>query len=313
MREADARHDRRPTLRELEALRALIMLGKTTAAAQKLGISQPAVSRAIHELEFRTDLVLFRREGGRLVPTAEALALQRESEPIFLTLERLERARWKPQDTQATLRIVVPPTLAHGFLNDLLADFSRVEPETRIHLEIRSGLELVSMVANGDMDIGLVDVVQEHTGVRFIAFRRASAHAIVPANSPLAARAALEPADFDRLPFIAMARRFPSRSRLERLFLDAGVAPRIVIEVSTAAAAYGFVRAGIGVSIINPFPLSLRTDEGIAFLPFLPEFTYETAFVLPALTPPTAVARRFIDYVRRMQPEDRYSEALRAP
>ncbi|HRE22024.1 MAG TPA: LysR family transcriptional regulator, partial [Rhabdaerophilum sp.] len=85
MQEMRELSERRPTLRELEVLRTLIAYGKATAAARKLGISQPAVSRAIHQLEKRTGLVLFRREGGRLVPTADALALHKESEAIFLT------------------------------------------------------------------------------------------------------------------------------------------------------------------------------------------------------------------------------------
>ncbi|MCA3673517.1 MAG: LysR family transcriptional regulator, partial [Methylobacterium sp.] len=115
---------RRPSLRELEILRALITLGKTTAAAAKLNISQPAVSRAIAQLEERTGIVLFRRESGRLLATAEALALHKEAEPIFQTLERLERARWRPVDQEANLRIACPPTLAHHFLNSMLARFS---------------------------------------------------------------------------------------------------------------------------------------------------------------------------------------------
>jgi DNA-binding transcriptional LysR family regulator len=312
MQEDGENSGRRPSLRELEVLRTLITHGKTTAAAAKLGISQPAVSRAIHQLEQRTGLVLFRREGGRLLPTAEALALHQESEPIFQTLERLERSRWRPEEAHAALRICAPPTLAHLFLHRLLADFSRAEPDVRIYLEIRSGLDVVSMVANGDMDLGVVDVGQEHSGVRLIAFRSSEAHAVVPAGSPLFGREVLEPRDFDRVPFVALARRFPSRTMLERLFRGAGVTPEIVIEVSTAVAAYEFAREGVGIAIINPFPLSLRQDDAVAFRRFRPLIAYETSFVLPSMSPPTPVARRFVDFLRARQPDDRFSEALRA-
>ena len=79
----------RPTLRELEVFRSVIRCGKTTAAARQLGISQPAVSRALAQLEARKGEMLFRRDGNRLVPTAEALALDRELEPMFEVLARL--------------------------------------------------------------------------------------------------------------------------------------------------------------------------------------------------------------------------------
>ncbi|MCA4921698.1 MAG: LysR family transcriptional regulator [Methylobacterium sp.] len=302
---------RRPSLRELEILRALISLGKTTAAAAKLNISQPAVSRAIAQLEERTGLVLFRRESGRLLATAEALALHKEAEPIFQTLERLERARWRPVDQEANLRIACPPTLAHHFLNSMLARFSMEEPMTRVHLEIGSGLDVTTKVADGDTDLGIIDAGANHAGVRFIPFRLGEAHVMLPKSSPLYNREVLEPEDFHDVPLIALVRRFPSRITLDRLFLGANVTPRILIEVSTSAAAYDFVRAGAGLSIANPFPISFRGDPDVGFRPFRPAIPYETSFLLPAMMPPTPVARRFIDFVRQHQDEDGYTTALR--
>lgn len=302
---------RRPSLRELEILRTLIALGKTTAAAAKLNISQPAVSRAIAQLEERTGLVLFRRESGRLLATAEALALHQEAEPIFQTLERLERARWRPADREANLRIACPPTLAHHFLNRMLARFSVEEPTTRVHLEIGSGIDVTTKVADGDTDLGLIDAGANHAGVRFIPFRLGEAHVMLLKSSPLYRKEVFEPKDFHDLPLIALVRRFNSRIMLDRLFLGANVTPRILIEVSTSAAAYDFVRAGAGLSIANPFPIAFRGDPDVGFRPFRPVVPYETSFVLPAMTPPTPVARRFIDFVRQLQDEDGYTTALR--
>ncbi len=304
--------ERRPTLRELEVLRTLIAYGKATAAARKLGISQPAVSRAIHQLEKRTGLTLFRREGGRLVPTADALALHKESEAIFITFDRLERVRWRPEEAHPTLRIASPPTLTQWFLNQLLADFSCSEPDTRIYVEIGSGQSVLSMVANGDMDLGVVDALQAHIGVQYNVFRSSYAHAVVPRDSPLAEEPEITPHHLNDVPFVALLRRFPTRTQLDRLFLAANISPRIVIEVSTAGAAYEFVRAGVGIAISNPFPIGLRQDDDVRLIPFRPAIAYETAFVLPSFAPPSPVARRFIDFVRERQPEDGYSQAIRA-
>ncbi|MGL4728003.1 MAG: LysR family transcriptional regulator, partial [Bosea sp. (in: a-proteobacteria)] len=78
-----------PSLRELEVLRAMIASRKTIAAAHLLGISQPAVSRAIASLEARIGRSLFSRDGGRLTPTADAFALEAEAGTIFDALDRL--------------------------------------------------------------------------------------------------------------------------------------------------------------------------------------------------------------------------------
>lgn len=305
-------NNRRPTLRELEVLRTLIAYGKTTAAARKLNISQPAVSRAIHQLEQRTGLELFRRETGRLVPTAEALALYQQCEPIFLTFERLERVGWRPEEAHSVLRIVAPPTLTQWFLHPLLGRFLRSEPDTRIHIESRSGIDVVNMVANGDMDLGLADQDQDHVGVRLQSFRTSEACAVIPADWPLAEREEISPIDLHEIPLVALARRFQTRTRLDRLLLDAGAAPRIMIEASTSATAYEFAREGIGIAIINPFPVSFRRDHDVVLRPFRPAIAYTTSFVLPSMSPPTAVTQRFIDFVRQNQAEDGYSRALRA-
>jgi DNA-binding transcriptional LysR family regulator len=301
---------RHPSLRELEVLRALVSLGKTTAAAARLGISQPAVSRAIAQLEAHTGLMLFRRESGRLIATSEALALARESEPIFQTLDRLERTGWRPLEENPTLRLACPPTMTQFFVTPLLTAFMRAEPGLRIQFEIGSSIDVMTQVTNGDMDVGIVDAAPHHPGARFISFRLSEAHVILPDLHTLARRRAIEARDLADLPFISLARRFPSRTVLDRLFVGANIARVLVAEVSTVAAACNLVAAGLGVTIANPFPIALSRGD-LAYVPFRPAIAYETSFVLPAMLPPTPVARRFMDFVRAQQPEDGFSTALR--
>ena len=76
-----------PSLRELEVFRATIFAGSATTAAQRLGISQPSVSRSLAQIEERMGMILFLRQNGRLVPTAEAMALNRELDSVFESLD----------------------------------------------------------------------------------------------------------------------------------------------------------------------------------------------------------------------------------
>lgn len=300
----------RPTLRELEVLRAVIATRKTTAAAHRLGLSQPAVSRAVTQLEARLSCELFRREGGRLVPTAHALALDQEIEPILAALARLEH--WPRADAgQALLRLAAPPTLAHDFLPPLLTRFLAAENDTAIQMEIGTTTDVVNGVADGRFDVGLTDTTSGHAGVRLEPFRRSQAHVVLPAEHPLAARATLGPHDLHELPFIALTRRFAVRAIFDRLFLDVGAAPRIVVETATSASAFQLVREGVGISLLNPFPLALKDDPSIIFRPFLPQVTYETAFVVPSLASLPACGRRFIEFLRAHQPEDCFSTPIR--
>ena len=68
----------RLNLRQVEAFRAVFQTGSMTAAGELMGISQPAVSRLIRDLEAETGLPLFERAGGRVIATPDAVALIRE-------------------------------------------------------------------------------------------------------------------------------------------------------------------------------------------------------------------------------------------
>jgi DNA-binding transcriptional LysR family regulator len=311
MRPGETPRDRRPTFRELEALHALVEARKTTAAAHKLGVSQPAISRAIHDLEQRLGRVLFRREGGRLHATSDGVRLYDESRPIFAALERLGQAA-SVEGEEHALRIIAPPTLAHCFLPGLLAGYAAEQPRVRLHIEVGTTNDVIAKVADGAFDVGIADSHGAHPSLIYEPFRRTSAHIAMSAGHALAALAEVGPADIAGQPFVALTRRFPSRGALERIMADAGQRLQIAVEVATSSLAYELVRAGTGLALINPFPVaSLREDDGVVLRPFAPRVTYECVFVRSAAGPVSAPARALMDHVRRRQPADRYSELLR--
>jgi DNA-binding transcriptional LysR family regulator len=310
MRNGQDLRDRRPSFRELEALHALVEARKTTAAAHKLGVSQPAISRAIQDLEHRLGKILFRREGGRLVATQDGIQLYHDSQPVFQALDRLGRTSGETTDGEC-LRLIAPPTIAHRFLPPLLAAFHAVEPGVRTVFEIGITADVIAKTADGHFDIGITDAQLHHPSIIFETFRSSSAHAVMRADDRLAAKAEITPADLHQNPFIALTRRFSVRSALESVFREAGCEPRIVIEAATSAIAYELVRAGAGIALLNPFPLAFRNDPDVVIRPFTPKVTYETSFVLSTAAPATSTARRFINFIRRHQAEDGYSFPLR--
>lgn len=290
----------RPSVRELEVLHAVITTRKTTAAAQRLGVSQPAVSRAIGALEARLGRELFVRDGGRLVPTADAYALDAEAAPIFAALARLENWPRTPA-AGSLLRIMSAPTITHAFLAPLIMRFLEAEPDTRIQMEIGRSTDSVAAVADGTADLGVVDVPIAHAGVRAEPFRQSVAHVMMPADHPLTQKASIGPADLDGTPLVAVTRRFSARARVERAFADQGIEPRFVIEAGTLQFLAEMVKAGLGLAVINPFPIAYVTGPSLAFRPFEPTIEYETSFLFPATGGNLPVARRFVDFVRQEQ------------
>jgi len=281
-------------LRDVEIICAVIIERKTTGAAQRLGISQPAVSRAIAKIEERLGQILFHRDGGRLVPTAEALLFYERSCHIFEALETLEKSGLEV--TQQRLIVLAMPTISHLFLRREVAAFVAAHPEITMSLDMDT--ELPNAISEGRGHLGIIDLDFMHSGVVVEPFLETTAVCYMPEGHPLAAKLRIVPQDLHEVPFIGINRRHAFSAKLEKIFADAHVAPRFVMETDVAMLAADFVRDGLGVTILNPFPTLLDERPGLVARPFEPAITFRTNFVLPANEPLSAPARKFIDFVK---------------
>ena len=286
------------TLRELEVLRGLIESGTATATADRLGISQPAVSRTLAQLEQRLERQLFLREGGRLVPTPDAHAIDAELDGILAAVARIEAGAGPSPDPSQPLRVAAPPTIAHRFLPGPVAEFVRRHPRHQVFIDVLSSDVLVTHVAEGRVDLGIADSEPNHAGVRVEAFRDSDVVCLMRCSDPLAAKAVVTPADLDGREFVSQTRRHSARAAKDGVLTAAHVRPRTQTEVATVVLAAELVREGLGVALINPFPTVLRLHPSLCIRPFTPRITLRTAFLTPIGTRPSAAALAFMALVR---------------
>ncbi len=299
--------EHRHNLRELEALRAVVMVGTTIGAARRLGVSQSAVSRALSQLEARVGRPLFVRASGRIEPTAEALRLNASLDPIFETLAKIEGAEWAAPEDEP-LRLIVPPALAQHFVVSRVAKFLKANPGRRLQLDIQSTDALVSGILDLRYDLGLTSAMIQQSGVNTVPWRRSQVVCVMPVDHPLAVRKRVTPADLDGVETIEFLRRIGTRAIIDQVFAKADVTPRRVAETATSMTALELVRAGLGVALFNPFPILSAGTDGVVVRPFDAAIQYNTSFVLPAGQPPTQLARQFMQFIRITTPKDQYSE-----
>lgn len=310
---AAAAKDRRSgiTLRELEVLQALVGAGTAISAARRLGISQSAVSRRLAQLEERLGFQLFMRSGGRLVPTVEALSINEQLTPVFDTLAKIANHSDQPEKAHTgTLAIVAPPTIAHRFLPGRIAAFKKQNPELKISFDVLSSDSLLTGIAECRFDVGLTDSLTTHEGIQNQLLLETQAICILPQQHYLAGLDVIRPQDLQDQDFIALSRRHSSRVAVDRVFDKAGVQLNIVIEASTNVSALEFVREGLGISLLNPFPLIHQMGENIVMRPFLPALGYSTNFLLPSSRAPSAATLAFIQATRASLDFAAYPAAL---
>jgi DNA-binding transcriptional LysR family regulator len=305
----DAQRAQRPTVHELEVLRAIVSTGKTTLAANALGISQPSVSRVVAMLEARLGEAIFVRKKGRLVPTAKALALDARAAIIVDLLDQLTT----PAPTRSMvddIRIAAAPTLANEFLPRMIAMFLKSHRSTHVQVDIETSTDCLAAVADGHADFGVVDQAPIRDGVRFEIFRTAVPHVLLPKGHRLRTYATLSPKHLAGENVIALSRRFPLRTKVDAALAAERVSMNVVAETTTSQFLAEMVRNGAGIGVVNPFPLELGAVKALLFRPFEIGVRLDTAIAVSSRTPLTPAARDLVNFIRAEQPVGRYSTAV---
>ena len=153
-------------LRQLEILRAVIRHRTTVAAADELALSQPAISNALKAMETQAGFALFERVNNRLFPTAEAMALYKESEAIFALHAKLEsRVRDLRECRAGHLSIVSTPPLAYSIIPHALSDFLHGRPQTRVFFDVRRYEGIIEGVTSRVAELGFALGLSHHPGI----------------------------------------------------------------------------------------------------------------------------------------------------
>ncbi len=292
---------------EYQALRAMMEGNTTASAARRLGLSQPAISRSLSNLESRVGMTLFERESGRLIPTAAAVRLNARLDALFAALDEIDG----PSETfQETLRLIAPPSFASHFIVGHISSFLKSNPDYFISFEISTSEDVIAGIQEDRFDLGLIGVELTRAGAKLIPFRRSLAACVMPSDHPLAQHTTIRPADLHDQNLVAQSYRHARRAQLDKLLHEHQATPRVICETSTSTAAIDLVRKGLGVSIVNPFPSVQMPHNGVVFRPFASAIAYQTYFTAPDHRPLSRTARHFMRHIRLHTPKDEFSETV---
>jgi DNA-binding transcriptional LysR family regulator len=280
--------------RQIEAFRAVMLMGRMTTAAELLGVTQPAISRLVRDLEASLDLLLFERRGNQLVPTPDATTLYGEVERSFVGLKRIAEVAGDIHARRAgSLRIMALPALASGFLPRFVGRFVADRSNLALHINGMPSHLVIDAVAAGQCDLGLAAApVGARAGVDVMPLT-ADAVAILPARHHLAGANEIVAADFEGERFISLGKSSIFGERIDAAF--EGVRRRLLVEAPLAQIACVLVSEGVGVSIVDPFSASEFEQRGVVIRPFRPRIDVGITMLKATHRPLSALAREFAD------------------
>jgi DNA-binding transcriptional LysR family regulator len=158
--------------KQLAAFCAVVERRSFSQAAERLGVTQPAVSLQVRALEKRLGTQLLDRSGRRVEPTEAGLRLYRGAQKLLALEEQLVA------DVTATTDGALAGDLVLGASTGpaaivvpvLLGEFQRENPDVRVFLTVSDTHTVVERVAARELELGIVGASRRHRGVRFEPF-----------------------------------------------------------------------------------------------------------------------------------------------
>ena len=247
-------------------LRYFSVLAQTehyTIAAARLGISQPSLSSAIHNLEDELGGVRLFEKVGRNIRLTEEGRYYREQ--VDAALHQLNQASQTLHESKVSAPVVVRLGLVSGALDTVVAqevtDWSAQNPRVRFQITESSADALMDMVRQEKLDMALVDTTNRDRSLHFRKLCQQNFYVALPKKHPLADRTSLNYQDLQSYPQVAF--HYDVDNTFEAW--ASGGDRKAVCAVNTAQTALSMVASGFGFCFLPESCVQPR--EGVAFIP----------------------------------------------
>ena len=281
--------------RQLEFFNTVMISGSASRAAELLQVTQPAVSRAIADLEAAIGFSLFDRVRSRLVPTPEGQLFFSDVRSSFIGLDRLRSSAARIRDFGAgTLRVASLAAYGNTLLPRAIRIFRDRHPDIAITFQIALSAQVRDLVVNGNFSVGLAADEVDLSGVEHRVFSTGRACCVMPPGHPLAAKTVIHPSDLDGVPFIALSAEDRARARFSAVLDAAGARPNVIVETPFAATVCALALEGVGVGLAQAVAAEGFIERGLVLRPFEPEVYFKTYLLFRPDTQKSMLVKDFV-------------------
>jgi LysR family transcriptional regulator for metE and metH len=242
-----------PTLevRHLSLVNEIAATGSVTRAAERLHLTQSALSHQLRDIESRLGIQLFLRLGKRMVltPPGERVlgAARRVLDEIGRTEEDL---KLMSQDGKGVLRLCTQCNTGYHWLPPLLQSFHRKFPGVDVQIMVNATDRPIEALLEGQIDLAVVTSDVDDKRLSSQQLFEDELVAVVPPSHPFAKRACVEPEDFAEEHLIIYKADRHDSYTFTRILGPAGVEPARVSQVPLTEAILELVKAGLGISVM---------------------------------------------------------------
>ena len=294
--------------RQLAAFCAVVDRKSFSQAAEQLGVTHPAVSLQIRSLEKRLGQRLLDRTGRRVEPTEAGQRLYRSAQRLLAIEEQLLEEVAGEGDGELKGRLEIGCSTGPGatVLPLLLCQFQEANPGVAISLSVNDTQHVIDLVANRELELGVVGAATRHRGASFEPFFRDEVVLAVPPDHRFAGKTVdLEALRTETL--ILMQEGAGVRQMIEEELRRAGLRIRdleVRLELGLQESVKAAVAAGHGVTFISRSSMEPELAAGSLAAARVKGLdpSREISLVRPTGRTPSRIADAFVEFAREKLP-----------
>ena len=288
---------------EIRVLRYFLTVAREesiTKAADVLHITQPTLSRQLAQMEENMGVKLFDRGTRKITLTNEGLLLRRRAEEILALVDKTEQELTEQEDAvEGTVSLGCGDLGAVQLLPKLFQSFHERYPAVTFELYTATADHVCEQMERGLIDVGLLLEPINMEKYDFIRLNQKENWVVVmPADSPLAQKQSITPADLKDLPLI-LPRRLSVQSELASWFGDDFEKLRVLFTSNLPTNSFVMVQHKLAYAIIIQGSTSMADQEKIVCRPLSPALTASSVLAWRRQQPFGLAASKFIEQDRK--------------
>lgn len=271
---------RQATIRQLEAFREVMLSGTFTNAAHRLGVTQPAISKLIADLEAYFKTKLFIRSNTKLKPTSIAYTILDEFEKVHASFDIfIDIATVAARHQKHIVKFGAIPVYAETVAPILIELLYKRTPDVFVSLEVLPQNELIKALQVGEIDAAFTSLPSGNPSLSEYALSHEPAVVVTPKNHALATRTSLSLCDLKDEPIITLPPSSPLQATLDSYLSAKNFVPNCIMYARTQTAIISLVRLGLGIAIMNKSIAELLTEQ-VHIADFEEDFSWSCGVLL---------------------------------
>lgn len=295
-------------IKQLRALREVMLTGSVSKAAKNLYRTQPAVSAQISTLEKEVGLKLFDRIDGRLQPVPEAEYVLEKTMEILDNIDEVEQSLLNIKSLEVgDINIVSMLGPSIFLIPQITSDFLKDKEHINLSLLSYNSHKTQELLSTQKFDVGIIDFQDEqyqNSSLVHHDLLQYKCLCAVPADDPLAEKPFIDIKDLNGKAMAMLQDDHSVTKQLKNAFRKHGLKLKRRIKTQYFIPQLTFVEQGLAYAIIDPltvtgYQLYRKQLGSIAFVPFAPTITSTISIVTPTKRPLSKVATAFVEHLKK--------------